>query len=133
MTAHPPADVPTLLDRAVAGSGGAQDIAAARRAVDALFAAHHDRVYWLCLRWTGEPERAAELTQDTLLVAYRRLPDVRPERGSFRAWLFGIARNLCRRATVRRRELLDEDGVMDAADPARGRSPGSDGASGTRC
>lgn len=87
--------------------------------LDELFAAHQDRVYQWCLRWTGDPQQAAELAQDTFLVAYRRFGDFRPD-GSFPGWLYGIARNLCRRAADRRRDLLHEDGVIDPADEIAG-------------
>lgn len=92
---------------------------AARRAVDALFAASLDRIYWLCLRMVGRPELAAELAQETMLTGYRRLPEFRGD-SSVHTWLFGIARNLCLRERVRHRDLLGVEHVFEPDDPATG-------------
>lgn len=85
--------------------------------VDALFAAHQDLVYAICLRMVGDPERAMDLAQDSLFTAYRRLTGFRGE-GSFRAWLVQIARYSCLNAIRKRGELLSEDGVLEVSDPA---------------
>lgn len=84
-------------------------------ALDALFAAQHDRVYRVCLRVMGEPQAAAEATQEAFVIALRRLPTFR---GASRlsTWLIGIGRNVCFNARRRRRELLTEDGVIDSGD-----------------
>lgn len=108
-----------LLDRAGRGEAGPDERDRARALAEALFAAHQDRVQRLCLRMTGDPERARELAQDTFLVAYARLPSYRGE-GSFWAWLFGIARFTCLRAREKRQDLLTEDGLFDPSDPAGG-------------
>jgi RNA polymerase sigma-70 factor (ECF subfamily) len=87
--------------------------------LEAMLADSQDRIYWLCLRLVGRPELAAELTQETMLVACRKIDEFRGE-SSFHTWLHGIARNLCLRSRERKAELLDDDGVLDATDPARG-------------
>lgn len=84
--------------------------------LDELFARHQDRVYRACLRFVGQPEKARELAQDTLLTAYQKLPEFRGE-CAFSSWLFGIARFLCFNAVRRRGELLLDDDVLSAADP----------------
>lgn len=85
--------------------------------LDRLFDAHRDRVRRLCLRLTGDPQRADELVQETLLVAWRRLPEFHGG-ARFSTWIYGIARNLCLNAVRKRSELLTEDGVVEANDPA---------------
>ena len=85
--------------------------------IDHLFAKHQDRIYHLCLKMTGNPELARELTQDTLLTAYRKLPEFRGS-SQFGTWIYGIARNLCLNAIRKRGELLAEDGVLEAEDDA---------------
>lgn len=90
----------------------------ALREVDRLFAAHADRVYGLCLRWLGEPERAREAAQDTLLVAWDKLPEFEGD-ARFSTWLYRIARYRCLNAMRRRQDLLTADGVLDEADPTR--------------
>jgi RNA polymerase sigma-70 factor (ECF subfamily) len=86
--------------------------------VDALFVAHQDRVYALCLRFARQPELAAELAQDVLLRAYQKLPEFRGE-SKFSTWLLSIARYECLNAVRRKRDLLTEDGVLEAGDPSR--------------
>jgi RNA polymerase sigma-70 factor, ECF subfamily len=48
---------------------------------------------------------AEDVVQDALLSAYLRIRQFDPERGSFRAWLFGIVHNQCRQEARRRRWL----------------------------
>lgn len=88
------------------------------RDVDALFAEHHARVYAQCYRRVRDEQRARELAQDVLLIAYQKLDDYE-ERGKFAAWLYRIVRNVCTRAMERRRDLLVEDELIEPADPAR--------------
>ncbi|MBX2799096.1 MAG: sigma-70 family RNA polymerase sigma factor [Myxococcales bacterium] len=86
--------------------------------VDALFTEYRDHVYAVCYRFMGNPERALDLAQDTLLKAYLKLPTFRGE-AKFSTWLTAIARFECLNALRKGRDLLTEDGVLDAADPAR--------------
>lgn len=54
---------------------------------------YEGRVYNLCYRMLGDPDVAADATQETLLSAFRNLPRFRG--GSFRSWLLRIATNTC--------------------------------------
>lgn len=54
---------------------------------------YEGRVYNLCYRMLGDPDVAADATQETLLAAFRNLPRFRG--GSFRSWLLRIATNTC--------------------------------------
>ncbi len=102
--------------RLVAQGGQTPDPALAAE-LDRLFASHRQQIYGLCLRMVGDPQRAEELTQETFTVAWRRLPEFRPE-ARFGTWIFSIARNLCRNARRKRRELLTDDGVLEPSDPS---------------
>ena len=92
--------------------------------LDGLFAAQQPRIYRLCLRMVGDPERAQELAQDAMLTAYRSLPGYRGD-STFSTWLYGIARNLCLNSIRRRGEnisslevekvVLQYPDVLDAA------------------
>lgn len=55
----------------------------------------HARALWgFCLHLTGDPVRAEDVAQETLLRAWKR-PEVLDEtRGSVRSWLFTVARNI---------------------------------------
>lgn len=80
--------------------------------LDQLLFAHQDKVYAVCVRIVGSPEKARELAQDTLLTAFRRLPEFKPQ-APFRYWLYSIARNLCYNAVRKHGELLVEDEVLE--------------------
>jgi RNA polymerase sigma-70 factor (ECF subfamily) len=99
-------------------------------AFESLYREHVGRVYGLCLRMTGQPATAEDLTQDTFVSAWRSLPGYEG-RSSFSTWLHRIAVNAvlaARRGPLGRNEtsLTGEDGedmelaaeaVMDEATP----------------
>jgi RNA polymerase sigma-70 factor (ECF subfamily) len=61
-------------------------------AFEDLYRQHVGRVYGICLRMTGQPESAEDLTQDTFVSAWRSLPGYEG-RSSFSTWLHRIAVN----------------------------------------
>lgn len=108
-----PIDPADLARRLAQADGGAR--AALTGEVDALLAAHQDLVYATCLRFVPQPERAAELAQESLLKAWQKLPGFRGE-SRFSTWLVGIARYECLNARRKQGEVLVEDGVVDPRD-----------------
>ncbi len=87
--------------------------------LDHLFSLHQPRIFRLCLRMVGDPERANELAQDAMLTAYRKLPDFRGD-AAFGTWIYGIAKHLCLNAIRRRAEVLSVDGVIEVNDRTHG-------------
>jgi RNA polymerase sigma-70 factor, ECF subfamily len=89
-------------------------------AFEGLYRDHVGRVYGLCLRMTGHPATAEDLTQDTFVNAWRSLPGYEG-RSRFSTWLHRIAVNAVlalRRAPLGRNEVSmtdDEGGTMDFA------------------
>jgi RNA polymerase sigma-70 factor (ECF subfamily) len=85
----------------------------------AVFDVHFPRLYRYLDRLSGDPELAADLTQDAFVRLYRRgaLPDA-PE-----AWLISVAMNLFRNVKAsqsrRRRLLTVSRGEGVHSDPAR--------------
>lgn len=84
---------------------GGREAAAFERQVAALFDVQFARLHRVMNRLSGEPELAADLTQEAFVRLYQRgsLPD-RPE-----AWLISVAMNLFRNEYAtrnRRRRLL---------------------------
>jgi len=63
---------------------------------------HHAALLRYLCRQTGDPDLAADLTQETFLAAFRHRGQLEDE-GAFAAWLFGIARNQLRMEWRRRR------------------------------
>lgn len=83
-------------------------------AFEVLVNRHGTRVYNLCLRILGDPEEAADASQDTFLAALRKLNTFRGD-SAFTTWLHRVAVNACYDSLrkKRRRPLLqivrDED------------------------
>lgn len=99
-------------------------------AFEDLYRQHVGRVYALCLRMTGHPESAEDMTQDTFVNAWRSLPGYEG-RSSFSTWLHRIAVNAVlakRRSPQGRNETsmtddsgaqmdFEADATMDEATP----------------
>lgn len=63
-------------------------------AFEAIYSRYGDSVYRMCLRACGDPDTADDLTSIVFLKAFERLDQYRQKSiGTFRAWLFTIARN----------------------------------------
>ena len=61
-------------------------------AFERLYREHSGRVYALCLRLSGDPVEAEELTQDVFVRAWRKLESFRGE-SAFSTWLHRLAVN----------------------------------------
>lgn len=59
-----------------------------------LVAAYEKNVYNIALRMVGDPEDAADMTQETFIKAYRALSSFRGD-SKFSSWLYRIASNVC--------------------------------------
>ena len=62
-------------------------------AFNQLILLHQQAVYTLSYRMLGNPDNAADVTQEALLSAFRAIASFRG--GSFRSWLLRIASNAC--------------------------------------
>jgi RNA polymerase sigma-70 factor (ECF subfamily) len=60
----------------------------------ALYAEHSRSIYYLTLRFLGDPQRAEDATHDVFLKAFRKLEQFRGD-ASIRTWLYRIAINHC--------------------------------------
>jgi RNA polymerase sigma-70 factor, ECF subfamily len=87
---------------------------------DLLVRNYQQRVYALCYRTLGDPDQAADATQEAFVKAYNALSSFRQE-ASFHTWLFRIASNACmdmmRRSSRRRADSLD-DLLTESREPA---------------
>jgi len=110
------------------------EIAAVRKATRgdtaafrALFEAHHEAVFRFAYRLTNSVHVAEDVTQDCFLRVVSNPGGFDPGRGSLRAFLCGMARNLVRqwwRVTGREVELDDDCDETVAADLLSGDSAG---------
>lgn len=62
---------------------------------EALIDAYGDELLRLCLLYLGDRQLAEDAFQETMVKAWRALPDFRGESGA-KTWLFHIAVNTCR-------------------------------------
>lgn len=81
-------------------------------AVRALHDAHAGALHAWARRHVAEAADADEVVQETFVRAWRRRDQYDPARGSERAWLFGIARNVVidrHRASTRRLRVVSSE------------------------
>jgi RNA polymerase sigma-70 factor (ECF subfamily) len=92
------------------------------RAFETIYRSHSGRVHALCLRLTGNPDEAADATQETFVKAWRRL-DTFEGRSALSTWLHRLAVNAVldrKRAAGRRPEVPTREGDSpSAAGPRR--------------
>jgi RNA polymerase sigma-70 factor (ECF subfamily) len=99
------------------------------RAFNLLVEQYQVRLYNLCYRMLGDPESAADVTQEAFISAYRNIKRYRG--GSFAAWILRIATNACydqlrvrqRRPTSSIDALLDDEEHAPYQFEDRGESP----------
>jgi RNA polymerase sigma-70 factor, ECF subfamily len=60
-----------------------------------LYSEHSRAIFYLALRFLGDPQKAEDATHDVFLKAYRKLDQFRRE-SSWRTWLYRITINHCR-------------------------------------
>ena len=91
-------------------------------AFERLYARSAGRVYAVCVRMTGDPQRAREFTHDAFVRAWERLSTFRGE-AAFETWMHRLAVNVVLTATrgERRRDARmvattdDQDAEAEAA------------------
>jgi RNA polymerase sigma-70 factor, ECF subfamily len=87
-------------------------------AFSVLYTEHARAVYYLALRFLGDPTQAEDVTHDVFLKAYRKLDQFRGE-AAVRTWLYRITINHCHnlRQTWHQRHIIstDNDSVWETA------------------
>ena len=76
---------------------GSEEPQAARADADfaVLYEEHSRAIYYVALRFLGDPHKAEDATHDVFLKAFRKMDQFRGE-ASWRTWLYRIAINHCR-------------------------------------
>ncbi|HEY8598316.1 MAG TPA: sigma-70 family RNA polymerase sigma factor [Thermomicrobiales bacterium] len=87
-----------------------------RAAFDTLVRRHQAIVYRVCYRILGEPEDAADATQEALLRAYRKLDTFRGQ-SAFKTWLMRLTVNVSLNERERRKATLPLDDARLATLP----------------
>jgi len=88
-----------------------------RATFDRLFEEYSAPIYNYVLRMVGDPDRAADVTQDTFIKAYRKLDSLTDEH-STKSWLYRIATNTAI-DEMRRRRWISPIGLDDPDQPER--------------
>src|SRR5208283_3560762 len=70
-------------------------------AIDEVLAKHEKQVFRFGLRMCGSEEDARDVLQETLIAAFRGLPEFRGD-ADLSTWLYQIARSFCIKARRRR-------------------------------
>lgn len=89
-------------------------------AFERIYHAYVGRVYAVCLRLTGDPGRAEDVTQDVFLRLWRKI-DSYEGRSSFYSWLYRLTVNLV--ADTMRSELRRATREQTHEDPDRRSRP----------
>jgi RNA polymerase sigma-70 factor (ECF subfamily) len=82
---EPVADQPVMVGRSVEWSSAE---------FASLYDEHCQSIFYLTLRFLGDPQKAEDATHDVFLKAFRKLDQYRGE-ASIRTWLYRIAINHC--------------------------------------
>src|SRR6187455_3383289 len=87
----------SLVNEPVAERGNREEVQAglAPSEFADLYSQHSRAIYYLALRFLGDPEKAEDATHDVFLKAFRKMDQFRGE-ASWRTWLYRIAINHCR-------------------------------------
>ena len=90
-----------------------------------IYNEHSRAIYYLALRFLGDPQKAEDATHDVFLKAFRKLDSFRGE-SSWRTWLYRITINHCRnlQQSWNDRHMFSnaDDAIWDNA-PAKSDSP----------
>lgn len=89
-----------------------------RPTFDQVAEEYGDKIYSFAYRFTGDPDAAADLTQDVFVRVYGNLHRYQP--GTFDGWLYRITKNLFldtvrRRRTIRLEPLPEGEGRLPAS------------------
>ena len=87
-----------------------------RGAAGELLRRYRDAVYFWCVRYTRDPERALDLSQEVLLTVWERIGQFEG-RSKFSSWIYTVTRNRCIDASRRVDILADEDVSEEIPDP----------------
>lgn len=91
-----------------------------REAFDVIVTRHRRSVYQLCYRFAGNPEDAADLSQEVFLRAYRAIGGFKGQ-ASLATWLYRIGVNVCLNKVggkAPRTEPIEEGRPLPAGGPS---------------
>ena len=108
-----------LSDHELIAESAKQSAGSREAIVNELFERHYDRVSRWCLRFSGDPDAAADLAQDVFLKAHRHFGSFKGS-SRFSTWLYTIVRNESLNRIKRggppmeREDVLEEVAALEA-------------------
>lgn len=122
LMSNPTDDAQVESDRERALVGRARD--GDKAAFAALVRAHQDEVYTLARRLVGDPQLAADVSQESLIRAWRALPKFRGD-AKFSTWLYRITVNTAwtLKARARRHQASPIEDHLEIPAPIDGSDP----------
>jgi RNA polymerase sigma-70 factor (ECF subfamily) len=93
------------------------DPARRRDASAELLLRYRDAVYMWCLRYARDHDRALDLSQDVMVIAWEKI-ETFEGRSKFSSWLFAVTRNRCIDVSRKVDVLADEAISEEHPDPA---------------
>ncbi|MDE3196673.1 MAG: RNA polymerase sigma factor [Acidobacteriota bacterium] len=90
-----------------------------REAFTAVYRAHRAPVFRFALHMSGDPDRAAEITQEVFVWLIHHPGDYDPERGELGAFLLGVTRKFVLRGREKEKRFVAFDDGFDHAAPER--------------
>ena len=87
---------------------------------DKIYESHWDKIYRLCMGYVNDPDQAKDLTQETFITVWEKLPTFRNE-SNIGTWIYRIATNTClsqlkKRDKVKKAIELDNMNLPDPPD-----------------
>lgn len=87
---------------------------------DKIYESHWDKIYRLCMGYVNDPDQAKDLTQETFITVWEKLPTFRNE-SNIGTWIYRIATNTClsqikKRDKVNKAIELDNMNIPETSD-----------------
>lgn len=78
---------------------------------DNIYESHWDKIYRLCMGYVNDPDQAKDLTQETFITVWEKLPTFRNE-SNIGTWIYRIATNTCL-SQIKKRDKVNKAIALD--------------------
>lgn len=82
-----------------------------------IYNTYQQKIFRLCMGYVNDTERAKDITQDTFITVWQKLPEFRNE-SSHGTWIFRIASNHCLRQIEKENRMLKSPMPAEIRDTA---------------
>lgn len=78
---------------------------------DKIYESHWDKIFRLCMGYVNDPDQAKDLTQETFITVWEKLPTFRNE-SNIGTWIYRIATNTCL-SQIKKRDKVNKAIELD--------------------